>query len=46
MLLAYARLAETYDMHLVSDEVYALSVFKNHREWPRVPSSQKRGQRQ
>ena len=33
MLLAYARLAETYDMHLVSDEVYALSVFKNDREW-------------
>lgn len=27
-LLAYARFAEKYDLHLVSDEIYALSVFK------------------
>jgi aspartate/methionine/tyrosine aminotransferase len=32
MLLAYARLAEKHDLHLISDEVYALSVFKNDRE--------------
>jgi 1-aminocyclopropane-1-carboxylate synthase len=36
MLLAYARLAEKHGMHLVSDEVYALSVFNNDREWTRV----------
>ena len=29
MLLAYALFAEKHDLHLVSDEVYALSVFDN-----------------
>jgi 1-aminocyclopropane-1-carboxylate synthase len=32
MLLAYCRFAEKYDLHLISDEVYALSVFENDSE--------------
>jgi hypothetical protein len=32
MLLAYCRFAEKHDLHLISDEVYALSVFENDRE--------------
>lgn len=33
MLLAYCRFAEKHDLHLISDEVYALSVFENDREY-------------
>ena len=32
MLLAYCRFAEKHDLHLISDEVYALSVFQNDSE--------------
>ena len=31
-LLAYARFAQKYDLHLISDEIYALSVFKTDGE--------------
>lgn len=33
MLLAYCRFAEKHDLHLISDEVYALSVFENDSEY-------------
>ena len=28
-ILAYCRFAERHDIHLISDEIYALSIFKN-----------------
>lgn len=34
-LLAYALFAEKHDLHLISDELYALSVYDNPSELPR-----------
>lgn len=38
-LLAYARFCEERDLHLVSDEIYAMSVYENKCE----PSSGRAG---
>lgn len=37
VLLAYMRLCQRYQIHLIADEVYALSTFDNHRHPGAVP---------
>lgn len=35
-LLAYARFCEERDLHLVSDEIYGMSVYDNHCEFKMI----------